>query len=48
MELQVPIEKLSEVSEEYGIAVVFIDGDYTSSSCSVHGNGCGKMVSREL
>jgi len=42
------LRRVSEVSEEYGIAVVFIDEAYTSSTCPVHGYGCGKRISRGL
>jgi len=42
------LRRVSEVSEEYGIAVVFIDEAYTSSTCPVHGYGCGRRISRGL
>jgi len=42
------LRRLSEVSEEYGIVAVFIDESYTSSTCPIHGNGCGMRISRGL
>jgi len=42
------LRRLSEVSEEYGITVVFVDEAYTSSMCPLHGYGCGKRISRGL
>jgi len=42
------LRRLSEVGEEYGITVVFIDEAYTSSTCPVHGHGCGRRMSRGL
>jgi len=42
------LRRLSEVSEEYGITAVFVDEAYTSSTCPVHGHGCGKRISRGL
>jgi len=42
------LKRLSEVSKEYEITVIFVDEMYTSSSCPIHGNGCGKRVSRGL
>jgi len=42
------LRRVSEVSEEYGITVVFVDEAYTSSTCPVHGYGCGRRVSRGL
>jgi len=42
------LRRLSEVSGEYGITVIFIDEAYTSSTCPVHGHGCGKRISRGL
>jgi len=42
------LRRLSEVSEEYGITVVFVDEAYSSSMCPLHGYGCGKRISRGL
>ena len=42
------IKRLSEVSEEYGIKVQLVDESYTSSTCPIHGNGCGKRIVRGL
>jgi len=42
------LRRLSEVGEEHGITVVFIDEAYTSTTCPVHGHGCGRRISRGL
>jgi len=42
------LRRLSEVSGEYGITVVLVDEAYTSSTCPVHGHGCGRRISRGL
>jgi len=42
------LRRVSEVSEEYGITVVFVDEAYTSTTCPVHGHGCGRRISRGL
>ena len=42
------MRRLSEVLEEYGIRVFFVDEAYTSSSCPLHGSKCGERVSRGL
>jgi len=42
------LRRVSEVSGEYGITVVLIDEAYTSSTCPVHGYGCGRRISRGL
>jgi len=42
------LRRLVEVYEEYGIAVAFLDEAHTSSSCPIHGNGCGKRIVRGL
>lgn len=42
------LKRLVEVAEEYGIEVVFINESYTSKTCPIHGNGCGKRVKRGL
>ena len=40
--------RLSDVLEEYGISVIFVDEAYTSSYCPLHGSKCGKRISRGL
>jgi putative transposase len=42
------LKRLSEVAEEYGIKVIYVDGSYTSSRCPRHGDGCGLRISRGL
>jgi len=42
------LRRVSEVSGEYGITVVLVDEAYTSSTCPVHGHGCGRRISRGL
>jgi len=42
------LKRLVEVSEEYGIIVIFVDEAHTSSLCPIHGEGCGKRVARGL
>jgi len=42
------LKRLGEVSEEYGMRVEFVDEAYTSTTCPVHGHGCGKRISRGL
>ncbi|MEB2793535.1 MAG: transposase [Caldisphaeraceae archaeon] len=42
------LRRLSDVLEEYGISVVFVDEAYTSSRCPFHGNKCGKRITRGL
>jgi len=42
------LRRLSEVGEEHGITVVLVDEAYTSSTCPVHGYGCGRRISRGL
>jgi putative transposase len=39
---------ISEVAEEYGIDVIYVDEAYTSSRCPLHGEGCGVRTSRGL
>jgi len=36
------IERLTEVAEEYGMKVEEVDESYTSSTCPIHGDSCGK------
>ncbi|WP_160164842.1 zinc ribbon domain-containing protein [Candidatus Acidianus copahuensis] len=42
------MEKLRDVAEEHGITVEFVNEAYTSTTCPIHGNGCGKRVTRGL
>jgi putative transposase len=42
------LRKLSEIAEEYGINVIYVDESYTSSRCPWHGNGCGVRIHRGL
>jgi putative transposase len=42
------LKRLSEVAEEYGISVIYVDESYTSSRCPWHGDGCGLRISRGL
>jgi len=42
------LRRLSEVSEEYGVTVIFVDESYTSSTCPIHGDKCGKRITRGL
>jgi len=42
------LRRLSEVAEEYGIDVIYVDESYTSSRCPIHGDGCGIRVHRGL
>ena len=42
------IKRLSEVAEEYGMTVVPTDESYTSSTCPIHGDSCGKRIVRGL
>jgi putative transposase len=42
------LRRLSEVAEEYGISVIYVDESYTSSRCPWHGDGCGVRISRGL
>jgi len=42
------LKRLAEVCEEYGIAAVFVNEAHTSSSCPIHGTGCGKRIARGL
>jgi len=42
------LRRISEVAEEYGISVIYVDEAYTSSKCPLHGDGCGKRVKRGL
>jgi putative transposase len=40
------LRRISEVADEYGIDVVYVDEAYTSSRCPWHGDGCGARISR--
>jgi len=42
------IDRLKEVAEEYGMKVEEVDEAYTSSTCPIHGNSCGKRIVRGL
>jgi len=42
------IKRLTEVAEEYGMVVEEADESYTSSTCPVHGDCCGKRIVRGL
>ncbi|EZQ11263.1 transposase [Candidatus Acidianus copahuensis] len=41
-------QKLKNVAEEYGITVEFVNESYTSTTCPIHGKGCGERVYRGL
>jgi putative transposase len=40
------LRRISEVAEEYGITVIFVDEAYMSSKCSLHGYNCGKRIKK--
>ncbi|MCC6023305.1 MAG: transposase [Thaumarchaeota archaeon] len=42
------LRRISEVAEEYGIKVIYVDEAGTSSRCPLHGDGCGIRVYRGL
>ena len=42
------LKRISEVAEEHGIAMVYVDEAYTSSKCPIHGEGCGERIKRGL
>jgi putative transposase len=42
------LRRISEVAEEYGMGVIYVDEAYTSSRCPLHGDGCGARISRGL
>jgi putative transposase len=42
------LRRISEVAEEYGINVIYVDETHTSSRCPIHGEGCGVRISRGL
>ncbi|MBP1357554.1 MAG: transposase, partial [Sulfolobus sp.] len=42
------MDKLKNVAEEYGMSVEFVNEAYTSTTCPIHGKGCGKRMHRGL
>jgi len=42
------LRRISEVAEEYGIKVIYVDERGTSSRCPLHGDGCGVRIHRGL
>jgi len=42
------IKSLTEVAEEYGMKVEEVDEAYTSITCPIHGDSCGKRIVRGL
>jgi putative transposase len=42
------LRRISEVAEEYGIKVIYVDERGTSSRCPLHGDGCGVRIYRGL
>jgi putative transposase len=42
------LRRISEVAEEYGISIIYVDEAYTSSRCPLHGDGCGARIERGL
>ena len=42
------IKRLKEVAEEYGMKVEEVNEAYTSSTCPIHGDNCGKRIVRGL
>ena len=42
------LRRLSEVAEEYGINVIYVDESYTLLRCPWHGDGCSIRISRGL
>ena len=42
------IERLTEVAEEYGMKVEEVNEAYTSTTCPIHGDSCGKRIVRGL
>jgi len=42
------IKRLKEVAEEYGMKVEEVNEAYTSTTCPVHGDSCGKRIVRGL
>ena len=42
------LKRISEVAEEYGMTIIFVNEAYTSSKCPLHGEECGKRIKRGL
>ena len=42
------IKRLTEVAEEYGMTVIPTNEAYTSSTCPVHVDSCGKRIVKGL
>jgi putative transposase len=42
------LRRLSEVAEEYGISVIYVDESYTLSRCPWHGDECSIRISRGI
>jgi len=42
------IKRIKDVAEEYGIAVIEVDESYTSTTCPIHSDSCGKRITRGL
>ena len=42
------IERLRNVAEEYGMEVILVNEAHTSSTCPIHGKGCGDRIMRGL
>jgi len=42
------IRRIIEVAEEYGIKVILVNEAGTSSKCPIHGDGCGRRITRGL
>ncbi len=42
------LRRISEVAEEYGITVIYVNEAHTSSKCPLHGENCGKRIMRGL
>jgi putative transposase len=42
------LRRITEVAEEYGIDVIYVDERGTSTKCPIHGDGCGVRVYRGL
>ena len=42
------IKRLTEVAEEYGMRVEEVNEAYTSTTCPIHGDSCGKRIVRGL
>ena len=42
------LRRISEVAEEYGITVIYVNEAHTSSRCPIHGHNCGRRIKRGL